>query len=140
MLKKIMYPGFLYKINDRFDAMPLLLKITCTALFVLGFFQLLALIYPVVAPKIEGTSITKPMLVVLVGLVHILVGYGIYIRKKWCMVLIIFLPLFQYGTLYLEIGLPPKEALQTNAIMSLGWSILWIGYYYLGNAKSYFMK
>lgn len=133
-----MYSDFLYKINSRFEEMPFLIKIACGATFGLGIFQLVALIFPVVSPKIEGVSISTPLLAILMSFIHIAVGWGIYNKKRWGMLFTAALPLFQYSILYLEIGLPSNEAFQLNLIMCLGWVIFWAGYYYLSNARSYY--
>lgn len=120
--------------------MPLFLKITFGALSVLSFLQLLALFYPTITPMIEGVRLTNSALIIIMGLGHIVVAYGIYIKQRWSMLLIIILPFLQYTILYLDIGLPPNEVLQHNLILSLGWLVIWTAYYYISGAKSYFVN
>ena len=133
-----MYPAFAYKVNDRFELMPLLLKIICGATFVLGVFQLLGLLIPILSPRIEGTTISSPILMVLMGGFHIAIGYGVYTRKKWSIPLIIISPIIQYSILYLDKGLPTGEAIKLNLAIVIIWAAFFTTYFVLGRAKVYF--
>lgn len=133
-----MYPAFVYQINDRFEQMPLVLKIVCGATFVLGVFQLFALVFPFLSPRIEGMVIGAPALVLLMGVFHIAIGLGVYTKQKWTIPLIIISPIFQYSVLYLDKGLPSGEAIKTHIAVVGGWVAFFATYFLLGRAKKYF--
>jgi len=141
MLNKILIltsSNFLNYLYSKFEEMPWLLKIICGATSVLGFLQILAILFPVISPKIDGVSLTTPILMLIMGLVHMAIGWGIFVKKKIVMLVIILSPLFQYGVLYLEIGLPTKDVLQTNGMIFIGWAVFFTGYYFLSQARPYF--
>jgi len=123
---------------ETFGEIPLLLRIACAASFFLGVFQVIAIILPSASPQIGGASLTNPVLMLVMGVAHIALGWGIFARKKLVMPFLAILPLFQYGVLYLDMGLPDKDAIYTNLGMSFGW-LLFFGLYFLSSSvRRYF--
>jgi len=118
--------------------MPVLIKIVCGATLILGVLQLVAIVFPVVSPQIEGVCISNPLLAILMSLIHLVTGWGIYTKRVWGMFFAATLPFFQYSILYLQIGLPSSEALELNLIFSFAWLLFWGAYYFLSNARKYF--
>lgn len=133
-----MYPLFVYKINERFEQMPLILKIVCGAAFVLGIFQIAAIIFPILSPKIEGVAIGTSYLMALMGVFHIAIGWGVYAKQKWSMPLIALSPLFQYSILYLDRGLPSEQSIMVNLVFVAIWAVLFVAYFLRKRVKSYF--
>jgi len=123
---------------ERFSNIPWVLRIACAATIVLGFFQLLAIIFPAISPNLNGVILTSLHLQIFMAAIHIALGWGIYARKKWSMLLLITLPFFQYGVLFLETSLPEIGELTTEITFSAIWIMFFIGYYFLSSAKVYF--
>ncbi len=123
---------------DNFNRIPLVLKIVCAASFVLGVLQLIALFIPAVSPQILGLKLTSPSLIIIMGVIHIFIGWGIYTKYFIAMLFVILLPCFQLGILYSEIPFPQMEKLQTIIILSVIWAIFFIVYYYVSSARAYF--
>ncbi|BCO31163.1 hypothetical protein TspCOW1_12660 [Thiohalobacter sp. COW1] len=133
-----MYPLFVYKINERFELMPLILKIVCGAAFVLSIFQIAALFFPILSPQIEGVAINAPFFIVLMGAFYIAIGWGVYAKQKWSIPLIVLSPLFQYGILFLDRGLPSEQAIKVNLLFVAVWAVLFVVYFSRKRVKSYF--
>jgi len=133
-----MYPSFVYQINNRFEQIPLVLKIVCGSTFVLGVFQLFAMFFPFLSPRIEGAVISAPALMLLMGVFHIAIGWGVYTKQKWIIPFIIISPIIQYSVLYLDKGLPSGEVIKTNIAVLGSWVAFFATYFLLGRAKNYF--
>ena len=121
-----------------FSSIPLILKIVCAASFSLGLLQLIALVFPVVSPQIQGVKLSSPFLIIITGLIHIYIGWGVYAQKFTAMLLVIISPFLQFSILYAQISLPSEEELQTNIMLSAAWAVIFTLYYFFSSARPYF--
>ncbi|MEW8288522.1 MAG: hypothetical protein AB2697_21280 [Candidatus Thiodiazotropha endolucinida] len=135
-----MSSAFAKELNKTIEQMPIVLKIVCGAALVLGMLQILALVFPSLSPKMLGKSITSPFLMLIVGSFHIAIGLGIYKKQKWSIPLIVLLPIFQFGALYVDRGFLSKQALISTFIFVLAWAVLFSVYFVHSKAGSYFEK
>jgi hypothetical protein len=124
--------------RDRFLQIPMVLRILCGAAFVLGLLQLAALAFPVLSPRINGSVINAPALIILIGCFHVAMGWGVYEKRKWCIPMIVITPFVQCGVLYIDKGLPPSEVITENIVVSVAWVAFFTAYISLGRANKYF--
>jgi hypothetical protein len=120
-----------------FFTIPIILRIVCGATFCLGILQIVGLLVPAVSPGIDGVAITSPVIGAVMGVAHIVLGWGIFNKLKWTIPIIIVLPFLQYGLFYLQEP-PSSDNLQVNMAMSFGWLIISSLYFFVFGAKSYF--
>lgn len=127
-------------IRARFGAMTGILKIACAATFLLGVFQLVAIVLPAVSPNIDGVVLTNPVLQLVAGFGHALLGWGIFGRKSWARPLLVVFPVFQYGVLYIAIQLPPAEIPPLHLVWTAGWAMFFAFYCYRGGGRGQFER
>jgi len=128
------------ELYQRIKSIPVILRTAFLASFILGVFQIVALIFPEISPKMKGEQISSSVLMIFMGCIHIVLGLGIFYRKKWSILLVIIFPLIQYSIYYLDTFLPPVETLQSDLGFSLLWAICFIVYLYVFKYKSYFYE
>ncbi len=120
-----------------FFTIPIILRVACGATFFLGILQIVGLLVPAVSPRIDGVAIASPVIGTAMGVAHIVLGWGIFNKQKWTMLIIIILPFLQYGLFYLQEP-PSNDILQMNMTMSFGWLVVFALYFFAFGAKSYF--
>jgi hypothetical protein len=128
------------EIYQRVKAMPVILRTAFLVSLTLGVLQIIALVFPEIAPKMKGNQISSSILIMCMSCIHIVLGLGIFHRKKWSMFLVIIFPLIQYSVFYLDTVIPVLDDLKTDLGFSLFWAVFFIVYFYFFNYKSYFYE
>ncbi|WLD59629.1 hypothetical protein NFC81_07550 [Salinispirillum sp. LH 10-3-1] len=125
-------------ILNRVSAIPLILRVACLASGALGLLQLVAIIFPVVSPGIDGVTLRSPELAAVMGVIHVGLAWAIFRRLAWAVPVIILLPFIQYGILYLEVGVPEQSRLRLNLLFSGVWALIFSAYLFGFKAFKYF--
>ncbi|WP_426370036.1 hypothetical protein [Pseudocolwellia sp. HL-MZ7] len=128
------------EIYQRVKSIPVILRTVFLASFFIGVFQIVALIFPELSPKMEGEKISSSVLMVFMGAIHLALGLGLFYRKKWSIILLIIFPIMQYSIYYLDTSLPAADKLQIDLIFSFIWAFFFVVYIYGFKYKSYFYE
>lgn len=123
---------------NRVGSIPLVLRVACLASGTLGLLQVVALIFPVVSPGIDGVVLESSILAASMGTIHLVLAWAIFRRMAWAVPVIILLPIIQYGILYLETGIPEQSHLQLNLLFSGIWALVFGVYLFGFKAHRYF--
>lgn len=132
--------AFNKEMSETIEPMPLILKLIFGASLVLGLLQIFAIAFPLLSPRILGNSIGSPLLMLIMGVIHVAIGLGIYKKRKWAVALIVLLPAFQFGALYIDRGFVSQQELMSTLIIVLAWAVIFTVYFLRGKAESYFRK
>lgn len=126
------------KIIDRIVSLPLTLKVLCLASGIIGALQILGLILPVFSPRANGMVLESPILGLAMGVIHLSLAWAVLRRMPLAIPVIIFIPLAQYGIIYMDTGVPSEDVLNKNLFFSGVWMVSFSVYFFVFKASRFF--
>ena len=126
------------KIINRIASLPMALKVLCLASGIICSLQILGLFIPAVSPRANGMVLESPLSVIAMGFIHLSLAWAIFRRMLLAIPVIIFIPVAQYGILYIDMGLPSKDMVKQHLIFSGIWMVGFTVYFFAFKARQFF--
>jgi len=120
------------------ESIPWVLRILCMASFILGSIELLALFIPSLSSYVGEVKVTSPISMMVLGVVHVFIAWGILNRWKLAGITVPLIPLFHYGIFYFELS--SSHAMELSEVLTscLIWGAGFLVYYFVFGAWKYF--